>query len=150
MANQHTNKTAGKTLQERFESYVIAEPMSGCFLWTPTQRGEYGQFNHEGKMRIASRVAWELYVGPIPEGMNVLHKCDTPACVNPYHLFLGTLKDNTQDSVKKWRHRHKLTEDQILAIRNDTRSCIMIAKEYEIGKSQVSNIRRQASWEHLF
>ena len=53
---------------------------------------------------LAHRVSWEFANGPIPENMCVLHACDTPLCVNPEHLFLGTLADNMADKEKKGRH----------------------------------------------
>ena len=53
---------------------------------------------------LAHRVSWELANGPIPENMCILHSCDTPLCVNPEHLFLGTLADNMADKERKGRH----------------------------------------------
>lgn len=50
-----------------------------------------------------SRAAYEEYIGPIPEGLNVLHSCDNPPCFNPVHLFAGTQSDNIKDSVAKGR-----------------------------------------------
>ena len=52
-------------------------------------------------MILAHRFVWQLINGPIPDGHCVLHKCDTPACVNPEHLFVGTHSDNTRDMIKK-------------------------------------------------
>lgn len=78
-----------------------------CWLWTGNgsgPKGVYGGFNNRGKKIKAHRFSWEMHYGSIPAGLNVLHSCDTPRCVNPAHLFLGTMKDNTQDMVQKGRH----------------------------------------------
>jgi hypothetical protein len=96
-------------LQERFEQYVFPEPNSGCFLWVGAWGTKgYGQFHiggRSGAAHKAHRVAWELANGPIPVGLQVLHKCDTPCCVNPDHLFLGSNLDNHRDKARKGRGR---------------------------------------------
>ena len=89
------------TTKERFmEKVIIPSP---CWEWAGNISRGYGHFWIDGKMRQAHRVAWELFEGPIPPDMNVLHMCDHPACVNPKHLFLGTQKDNYLDAVAKGR-----------------------------------------------
>ena len=78
-----------------------------CWIWTASldKRG-YGQFGSRA-IRVsplrAHRVAWLLSIGPIPEGMCILHRCDNPACVNPSHLFPGDQKANVQDAMAKGR-----------------------------------------------
>lgn len=57
----------------------------------------------EGEHYYAHRLAWEIYRGPIPEGIQVLHRCDVKRCVRPTHLFLGTQRDNVWDCIKKGR-----------------------------------------------
>lgn len=81
-------------------------PGCGCWIWTGalTSWG-YGKIGAGKKTQRAHRVSWELFIGPIPDDMNVLHRCDTPSCINPDHLFLGTFKDNTQDCIRKGRFR---------------------------------------------
>lgn len=64
----------------------------------------YGMRGYKGKVWLAHRAAWDEEVGPIPDGMNVLHSCDNRACVNIEHLFLGSHTDNMQDMVSKGRH----------------------------------------------
>lgn len=54
-------------------------------------------------MLYAHRVSWELFRGPIPNKLFVLHKCDNKNCINPDHLFLGTAKDNIHDCIRKGR-----------------------------------------------
>jgi len=66
----------------------------------------------------AHRLAWELWVGPIPDGLQVRHTCDNPPCCNPAHLLLGTQADNARDMVKRRRSGvEKLTPDDVRAIR---------------------------------
>lgn len=76
--------------------------LDACWLWVGAVSGNgYGAVSFEGKQEGAHRVAWMLVNGEIPEGMQVLHECDTPLCVR--HLFLGTCKDNAEDMVRKGR-----------------------------------------------
>ena len=66
-------------------------------------RSGYGKFNRSGGPELAHRVAWEMKHGPIPAGLDVLHKCDNPPCVADEHLFLGTNADNVADCCAKGR-----------------------------------------------
>jgi len=98
---------AHRPLAERFHEKVRFG--RGCWLWTgATMWKGYGAIGYFGKVLRAHRVAWELCVGPIPRGRQVLHHCDNPACVRPNHLFLGTARDNSRDMSAKgrWRNQH--------------------------------------------
>jgi hypothetical protein len=93
------------TLKIRIERFSIPEPNSGCWLWTGSPVGiGYGRIRANGRHWLAHRASWRVHRGRIPRGRCVLHRCDTPACVNPDHLFLGSLKDNAQDALRKGRN----------------------------------------------
>jgi hypothetical protein len=101
-----------RTPRQRFDEFVFPDPNSGCFIFAGAElgtdgRGEFYVGTFEGKRRMVAshRFAWEGAYGPIPEGLCVLHKCDTPCCVNPDHLFLGTQLDNIEDMARKGRGR---------------------------------------------
>ncbi len=90
--------------RERFLSLIDRTGPNGCWLWRGRFfRSGYGVFYQAGKYRKTNRVAWEIFVGPIPAGLHVLHHCDNPSCVNPAHLWLGTHSDNMADKVAKGR-----------------------------------------------
>lgn len=96
----------------KFRSRIKKE--NGCWLWqgAKTHSG-YGVFQFRGKQEGAHRVSWMIYRGPL-RGKWVLHKCDTPECVRPAHLFLGTQFDNGRDRAIKYaltcNHRSRLIE----------------------------------------
>ena len=113
--------------------------------------------NRGGKIIKVHRYMYEKYKGKIPEGLFVCHKCDNKSCINPAHLFVDTPKGNTMDMIKKKRNRppclageksgkSKLTNDQIISIRNDNRLQKEIAKDYDIKQCHVSRIKRNISW----
>jgi hypothetical protein len=89
-------------LKPRFEANI--RKTESCWLWTGMLTdGGYGVISDHQKKTRAHRASYALYVGPIPEGMHVLHRCDNPPCVNPKHLFLGTHIDNMRDMESKGR-----------------------------------------------
>ena len=84
---------------------TIPVPETGCMLWEGFwhPRFQYGRVMLSPRAEQAHRAVWASVHGPIPKGMCVLHRCDTPPCCNPAHLFLGTHADNMRDMAKKGR-----------------------------------------------
>lgn len=81
-----------------------------CWLWKNAITNEgYGKFYHK-KYYSSHRYSWIIHKGKIPKGLCVLHKCDVRNCVNPDHLWLGTLKDNTRDMILKGRNKNGATK----------------------------------------
>ena len=151
---------------DRFFLHLRACP-SGCVEYSAANSAGYGVFSVNRKSVRAHRYAWEAAVGPIPEGLKVLHKCDNPACVNVAHLFLGTTKDNHDDSVRKGRQREdfhgsrlipkgetngnaKLTAEIVREIRSKyvpgKYGKVRLAREFGIDPSHALRIVSGVSW----
>ena len=96
---------------DRIRAKVSIDKRTDCWNWTGATANGYGVLNFGGQVR-AHRLAYETFVGPIPDGLLVCHRCDNPRCVNPGHLFVGTNSDNTRDMVSKGRQRNQITKSQ--------------------------------------
>jgi hypothetical protein len=151
-----------------FWSKVSRPAATACWLWQGHRVHGYGQCVLAGVRWRAHRAAWTLANGPIPPGLCVLHRCDVRHCVNPAHLFLGTVADNNADMVAKGRQaqgdkhgsrlyperyargerhgRSKLTAKQVCAIREALGSQRSIAARFGISQRQVGRIRRGTTW----
>ena len=95
------------SVQERFEALYVPVPEAGCWIWIGGLSGNrgYGAFWNGIRNVRAHRYSLERATGKeIPPGMMACHKCDTPLCVNPDHLFVGTQSENMQDCVAKGRY----------------------------------------------
>jgi hypothetical protein len=92
------------TPRQRFLNALVRLGRDDCWPWRGTVGANgYGNIRVDGHRVSAHRMAYEVLVGEVPDGILVLHHCDNPACCNPRHLFLGTAKDNTQDMIAKGR-----------------------------------------------
>lgn len=101
----------------------ISVDAGGCWLWAGSKyRSGYGAFWMRGKNYRAHRAAWTLLRGQIPDGMLICHRCDTPQCVNPDHLFLGTSADNNFDRDSKGRHGFSAPKNPASGERNGART----------------------------
>lgn len=148
------NQYLKKTKKELFEEKYVIDETTKCWNWIARKtRAGYGQFNFNGATYQAPRVAWILYVGEIPEGLWILHRCDNPARVNPDHLFLGTQDDNMKDMAKKGRgtrgekaYTCKLNVDIVKEIRNSKESTRYLSNQYGITMTTVYQIKHRESW----
>ncbi len=155
----------------RFMALVSAVPESGCWLWLGCiTRVGYGLFNNGEKNRSAHRASHELFKGPIPENMMVLHTCDVKSCVNPNHLYLGDASQNAKDAVERgqkptgdrhWRRQQpdrqkgddaphrKLTSVQVREILASLESQTTLSKKYGVSIQQIHRIVHRQSWREL-
>lgn len=101
-----------QTLRERFDEKWIPEPNTGCWLWMAggTTGHGYGAIRASDKRRTlrAHRVAWELYRGPIPEGLVIDHLCRVRSCVNPDHLRVVTMAVNATENSDSQSAKNKI------------------------------------------
>lgn len=139
------------------EQPCIYPELGNCHICTShsAQRG-YPRMTIDNKHVFVSRVVWEKNYGEIPKGMLICHKCDTPGCINPKHLFLGTNADNMADMKKKKRKQGiqaginhpqaKLTESQVKEIFFDNRTHTEIARDYAVTRCTIQKIKIGKQW----
>lgn len=159
--------------EEMWDRVDTSDP-DACWEWKGqrSSRG-YGYWRINGHQVATHRLAYQLEIGPIPEGFYVCHHCDNPPCINPRHLFAGTAKDNFEDSVAKGRmprhygddngsrkhpetravgERHgmaKLTVEDVRAILERLAKgerLLPLANEYGVSISTISNIKTGKRW----
>lgn len=147
-----------KSLEDRFHQRYIPEPNSGCWLWIGKLNAYgYGRVIRSGsKEEMAHRVSLEISGKPLAKEELACHRCDTPSCVNPDHIFAGSHADNSQDMASKKRgtlgelNRHsKLTSTQVSDIIKDHRSAKIIAADYGICEKTVRNYKSGRTWGHI-
>lgn len=144
----------GESLESRFWQKVDRRGPDECWPWLAACReGGYGHIKVKGKMQSAHRVSWHIHNGLIPDGLCVLHHCDNPACVNPDHLFLGTVADNNRDRASKGRCYHgprnwfrTFSEDQIRDIRSSPLSQEKLAEGYGVHLNAIWRILHRLTY----
>jgi hypothetical protein len=143
-------------IQSRLLSKIVHVD-SGCWIWTgqKSQKG-YGvlqvQKNNKIKKYRAHRLSYELFKEPIPEGLYVCHSCDTPACINPAHLWVGTVQENNADKVNKSRTSAKLNKEQVVEIKKmlaEGHSKYQLGKMYGVHPRTIFDIKKGRTWRHV-
>lgn len=154
-------KNSAELLRAKILGRIKIEPERGCWLWEGAINGAgYGQFGFRRKTILAHRASYEAFVGAIPDGALLRHKCDVRACCRPDHLAPGSYSDNTSDQYRRNRrqvHRSrgrfngqsKITEEVVRLIRSDRRSGYELAAELGISRQQVTRIRQGLYWSHV-
>jgi hypothetical protein len=153
---------------EEIRQYIVenSEPVteSGCWIWMrgwDNSKG-YGCIQYKGATRKAHRVSYEVFIGPISDGLHVCHNCDLPSCVRPDHLWLGTNLDNLLDKERKGRgnqprgvltNRAKLTEHHIQYIRSaystGEAKQQQLADRFGVSQVLISQIILKKAWKYV-
>ncbi len=153
------------SLLERFERKYEPITETGCWIWTAaTQELGYGVLGlgtRQQGTEKAHRISYRLFRGD-PAGSNVLHRCGIACCVNPDHLYLGTLKDNAQDTIRMGRQRFpdnrgeratwsKLKYENVNEIRSKKGvvSASKLAQQFNVSRGAIYNIWLGLSWKSL-
>lgn len=148
----------------RFNTKYIAEPMSGCWLWigARTQAG-YGRLARNHKFFLAHRISRQISCGDVRPGHLVCHSCDTPSCVNPEHLWVGTPEENTRDCMSKGRLKpgrllgedassSKLTDVTVLEIvklHSEGTSCPDLARAFGVSRNTIGRVLNGETWSQV-
>lgn len=156
---------------ERVLSRVVEVPIAGCWLFTGAlNEAGYGIVGLGGRgtgVDRSHRITYRHFYGPIPDGLFVCHRCDTPSCCNPHHLFLGTNAENMADCRAKGRDSkpprnphvvgevhpgHKLTAEQVIEMRRlhaEGWTQARLADRYGVSNVSIHHIVNRHRWKHV-
>jgi hypothetical protein len=144
----------GASFEERFWIKVDKREPNECWPWLAGKlKGGYAYIGLPGGgTGQGHRIAYELCVGPIPEGAVVRHKCDFPSCCNPAHLEPGTQRDNMQDAARRGRTRRKLPTEAIPKIVKAWRSgssMNALGRRYGVHTAAIRQVLIGESYSHI-
>lgn len=132
----------GRPLGHRLIEKVVYEDRghsTTCWIWTATKnRKGYGSFGVDGRNLLAHRVAYELFVAPIPEGLTLDHLCRVPACINPEHLEPVTMQENFRRGIHANRSKTSCPKGHVydLVTKSGARRCRTCLREQQRAYKQ--------------
>lgn len=140
------NSIVNHGLYKRLMDKTVRITESGCWIFMGAIKSNgYGDIWRAGKVVGAHKASYEMFVGPVPDGLDVCHICDVRCCINPSHLFVGTRKENMQDCKSKGRiaaSSSKLTAADVDEIRASTERNCEIARRLGFSQNIVSRVRK--------
>jgi len=151
----------GTYIGPRLVAELVRPALGPCWIWTGARtRNGYGTCEYLGRTAYIHRLTHEALIGPIPDGLGVLHRCDTKACARPEHLWTGTQAENIADMVSKGRQargeankRAKLTTPQVLGIRAlhalGAAHMAALAGEFGVAAETIRAIVLRKHWVHV-
>lgn len=162
-ARKGEDRNAPEHLAKRLANGLDDAPEDGCWEWQRTRsRDGYGTLTINGRAAYAHRLAYELSKGAIPDGMDVMHSCDNPRCINPDHLSAGTRNQNMADCHARGRSRiptprltgesngsAKLTKAKVAVIRDGLAAGVtqqQLADRFGVSQSLIGKISRGEIW----
>jgi len=161
------SNTKGMTPEQKlrfwgWDEVLRTTELGVCWEWRGDKRRHgYGRVAINGKGIVVPRVAYECWVGPIPDGALIRHKCDNPPCMNPHHLETGDFVQNAQDMLDRGRHNPpigvkngvaRITEADVVRIRAlsaEGRNLTELSKMFGVSISLVSMIKNRKRWAHV-
>lgn len=158
----HPETRWAPSFQQRFWGKVLVpDSHENCFNWIGARhRKGYGHIVEKQTNYRAHRISFEIFFGAIPEGLCVCHRCDSPPCINPHHLWLGSLKENNQDRNQKDRtakgsanSQSKLSEKEVIAIRDLYQTGEFtqahIARIFGVSPQTIGHLINNRYWKHV-
>lgn len=147
--------------KEAPQQYVLArikKMESGCWEWQQSKYNGYGRLVRDGRSWPAHAYSYTAFVGPIPDGMQINHKCHNRVCVNPEHIYAGTQKQNVKDMNDAGRRNQargsrdgnsKITEEIAKEIFNHEGIARLAAEKFGVSISLVYAIKKKQIWQHI-
>ncbi len=146
-------------IEQRTKRETIVQELGECWVWDKAQCGGYGRIKNRNRRYLVHRLSYEIFVGPIPEGLDVLHKCDVRLCCNPRHLYPGTDQDNCNDKRERGQLPigsmvgvSKLTEPEVFSMRvafSQGSTEAELEQLYSVSNATVRSVVYGDQWKHV-
>jgi HNH endonuclease len=144
-------------IRDRIEENIERITESGCWIWMrAVDEDGYGRIKVKNSNRGAHKRSYEEFVGPVPDGIFVCHRCDIPSCVNPHHLFLGTNRENLEDRDRKGRQARRESHgnsklsnqlaSEIRKLRSEGASLKDLSREFGLRVATVCMVAKGRIW----